>query len=438
MSKILTKDQKNKRQISAGNEKEERINPFAQSQAQLNKAAHALKLDPSIHAILLEPERELHVSLPIRMDDGSVKVFQGFRVQYNSTRGPYKGGIRFHPDETIDTIRALAAWMTWKSALLDLPLGGGKGGIICNPKKLSEGELERLSRSYMRHVWQMVGPNQDIPAPDVYTNAQTMAWIMDEYVRIQGRFLPGVITGKPLNLGGSHGREDATGRGGVYIAREAAKYKGMDLSQASVAIQGFGNAGSFAAFLMRELMKSKIVAVSDSQGGIFNGDGLDVEAVFQHKQTTGSVIDYPGTEKLTNEELLELDVDVLFPSGLEDVITSKNAPNIKAKIIIELANGPTTLEADEILFEKGIFVIPDFLSNAGGVTVSYFELVQNLNYDHWTSSDVHLKLDAKMSRAFYDTLEVYKEWENLDMRTAAYIVAIGRIAETMKLRGLPL
>jgi glutamate dehydrogenase (NAD(P)+) len=438
MSKTPTENLKSKGKVTSETIKDQVINPFAQAQAQLNKAAHAIQLDPAIHAILLEPERELHVSLPIRMDDGTIQVFKGFRVQFNSTRGPYKGGIRFHPSETIDTIRALAAWMTWKTALLDLPLGGGKGGIICNPKNLSEGELERLSRSYVRHVWQMIGPNQDIPAPDVYTNAQTMAWMMDEYVRIQGRFLPGVITGKPLNLGGSHGRDDATGRGGVYVVREAAKYKGVDLSKASIAIQGYGNAGSFAAILMKELMDSKIVAVSDSKGGIFKGDGLDPEAVLKHKQKTGSVIDFPGTEKITNQELLELEVDVLFPSGLEDVITAQNADNIKAKIIIELANGPTTLEADEILFGKGILVVPDFLSNAGGVTVSYFELVQNLNYDHWISSDVHLKLDAKMSRAFYDVLEVFKEIENLDMRTAAYIVAIRRVANTMKLRGLPL
>ena len=280
---------------------QENINPFTQAQNQLTKAARIINLDPDILAILSQPERELHVSLPIRMDDGTVKVFKGFRVQYNSTRGPYKGGIRFHPQETIFTIRALAAWMTWKTALLDLPLGGGKGGIICDPKSMSTGELERLSRSYVRHVWQMIGPNQDIPAPDVYTTPQIMAWMMDEYVRIQGKFLPGVITGKPLNLGGSPGRDDATARGGVFVVREAAKFKGLELSEATVAIQGYGNAGSYAAILMEELMHSKIVAVSDSQGGIFNGDGLDPQAVLKHKQKTGSVIDFPGAENLTNE-----------------------------------------------------------------------------------------------------------------------------------------
>ena len=417
---------------------QENINPFTQAQNQLTKAARIINLDPDILAILSQPERELHVSLPIRMDDGTVKVFKGFRVQYNSTRGPYKGGIRFHPQETIFTIRALAAWMTWKTALLDLPLGGGKGGIICDPKSMSTGELERLSRSYVRHVWQMIGPNQDIPAPDVYTTPQIMAWMMDEYVRIQGKFLPGVITGKPLNLGGSPGRNDATARGGVFVVREAAKFKGLELSEATVAIQGYGNAGSYAAILMEELMHSKIVAVSDSQGGIFNGDGLDPQAVLKHKQKTGSVIDFPGAENLTNEELLELDVDILIPSGLEDVITEKNAANIKAKIILELANGPTTLEADEILVQKDVLVIPDFLANAGGVTVSYFELVQNLNYDNWTTGQIHRKLDSKMSKAFYDALEVYEEFDNVDMRMAAYIVAIRRIAGTMQLRGLPL
>ncbi|MFH1829600.1 MAG: Glu/Leu/Phe/Val dehydrogenase, partial [Pseudomonadota bacterium] len=251
------------------------INPFALAQAQLDKAAKILNLDPAIHAILREPERELHVSLPVRMDDGSVRVFKGFRVQYNSTRGPHKGGIRYHPDETIDTVRALGAWMTWKTALMDLPLGGGKGGIICDPKKLSAGELERLSRSYVRHVWQVIGPNKDIPAPDVYTNPQIMAWMMDEYCRIEGRFLPGVITGKPIELGGSFGRSDATARGGVYTIREAAKYLRMDLSKATVAIQGYGNAGFFAALLTKELLGSKMLAASDSSGGIFCGDGLD-------------------------------------------------------------------------------------------------------------------------------------------------------------------
>jgi len=417
---------------------QENINPFTQAQNQLNKAARIINLDPDVLAILSQPERELHVSLPIRMDDGTVKVFNGFRVQYNSTRGPYKGGIRFHPQETIFTVRALAAWMTWKTALLDLPLGGGKGGIICNPKSMSAGELERLSRSYVRHVWQMIGPNQDIPAPDVYTNPQIMAWMMDEYVRTQGKFLPGVITGKPLDLGGSPGRNDATARGGVFVVREAAKFKGLELSEATVAIQGYGNAGSYAALLMEELMHSKIVAVSDSRGAIFSGDGLDPQAVLKHKQKTGSVIDFPGAENLTNEELLELDVDILIPSGLEDVITEKNAANIKAKIILELANGPTTLEADEILVQKDVLVIPDFLANAGGVTVSYFELVQNLNYDNWTTGEIHRKLDSKMSKAFYDALEVYEEFDNVDMRMASYIVAIRRIAGTMQLRGLPL
>jgi glutamate dehydrogenase (NAD(P)+) len=414
------------------------INPFVLAQEQFNRAADVMGLEPDIRAILSEPERELHVSLPIRMDDGSVRVFKGFRVQYNSTRGPHKGGIRFHPDETIDTVRALAAWMTWKTAVMRLPLGGGKGGIICNPKEMSVGELERLSRSYVRHVWQVIGPNRDIPAPDVYTNPQTMAWMADEYCRIQGHFHPGVITGKPLDLLGSHGRDDATARGGVYTVREAAKHLGMDMKGATVAIQGFGNAGSFGATLMEEILGSKVVAVSDSRGGIYDSRGLDSAKVIAHKEQTGSVVGFPGAGSVTNEELLELDVDVLLPSALEEVITASNAPRIKARIVGELANGPTTLEADRILHEREVFVIPDFLCNAGGVTVSYYELVQNLNYDHWSTERVHQKLDSRMTIAFNDVLGVYEERKGIDMRLAAYIVAIRRIADTMRLRGLPL
>ncbi len=409
-------------------------NPFEIAQAQLDRAAKLLNLEPGVHAMLREPMRELHVSLPVKMDDGTTKVFKGFRVQYNDARGPNKGGIRFHPDETIDTVRALAAWMTWKCAIVDIPLGGGKGGVVCNPKEMSQRELEQLSRAYIDAVGRILGPEKDIPAPDVYTNPQTMAWMMDEFSKLRGYYCPGVITGKPLELGGSEGRGDATARGGMYTLREAAKFLDIDLSKATVAIQGFGNAGSFAAILAEEMFGSKIVAVSDSRGGIFNPDGFSAKAVLDHKNKTGSVIGFPGTKPVSNEELLELDVDVLLPSALENVITGENASRIKAKIIGELANGPTTPEADDILYKNNRFVIPDFLCNAGGVTVSYFEWVQNITGDYWEEEYVHERLDKKMTKAFHDTLTVSLE-RKVDMRTAAYMVAIQRVAEAMKLRG---
>ena len=409
-------------------------NPFEIAQAQLDKAASKLGLDPGVHALLREPLRELHVSLPVKMDDGSVKVFQGFRVQYNDARGPNKGGIRYHPDETIDTIRALAAWMTWKCAVVDIPLGGGKGGIICNPKELSEGELERLSRAYIGQVGRMLGPEKDIPAPDVYTTPQIMAWMMDEFSKIRGYNCPGVITGKPLAVGGSEGRGDATGRGGAYTVRDAAKHLNIDLSKATVAIQGFGNAGQFGATLFASLLGCKIVAVSDTRGGIYSEDGMDAEAIVKYKLETGTVTGFPGTRPVSNEDLLELSVDVLIPAALDGVITERNADRIRAKIICELANGPTTPEADEILYKNDVFVIPDFLANAGGVTVSYFEWVQNVISYYWEEDEVHAKLDKKMTKAFQDVLATSLD-AKVDMRTAAYMVAIERVAEVMKLRG---
>jgi glutamate dehydrogenase (NAD(P)+) len=412
----------------------EQKNPFAIAQAQLDKAAAKLGPDPAVHAVLREPLRELHVTLPVRMDDGTVKVFKGFRVQYNDARGPNKGGIRFHPDETIDTVRALAAWMTWKCAVVDIPLGGGKGGVICNPKEMSEAELERLSRAYIDQVGRILGPEKDIPAPDVYTTPQIMAWMMDEYSKITGYHAPGVITGKPLVVGGSEGRGDATARGGAYTVREAAKYLNIDLTKSTCAIQGFGNAGQYAALLFSSLLGCKIVAVSDTKGGVYNPEGLDPELLVKHKQDTGSVVGFPNTKQISNEDLLELDVDVLVPAALEGVITEENAPRIKARIICELANGPTTPEADEILYKNNVFVIPDFLANAGGVTVSYFEWVQNLMNYYWEEEEVHAKLDKKMTKAFADVLSTSLE-HKVDMRTAAYMVAIQRVAEAMKVRG---
>lgn len=409
-------------------------NPFTMAQRQLDEAAAMLGLDPATHTLLREPMRELSVTIPLRMDDGSVRIYRGYRVQYNDARGPCKGGIRWHPDETLDTIRALAAWMTWKTAVMDIPLGGGKGGIVCNPKELSPTEQERLARGYIRTVWQILGEETDIPAPDVYTNPQIMAWMMDEYSIIKGHMVPGMITGKPLAVGGSAGRVDATARGGIYTVREAAKALGMDLQGATVAIQGYGNAGHFTHQLAVEVLGMKVVAVSDSRGGIYNEKGLDFKAVARHKKETGSVVDAHNTTPLTNEELLELNVTVLFPSALENVITQENAGRIKANIIAELANGPTTPEADKILFEKNICVLPDFLCNAGGVTVSYFELVQNAYNYYWPLETVHKRLDAKMTGAFHAVNQVAQA-KKVHNRLAAYLVAVQRVAEAAKLRG---
>jgi len=409
-------------------------NPFEIAQRQLDECARILKLDDSVREVLRVPMREMHMSIPVRMDNGKLRVFQGFRVQYNNARGPMKGGIRFHPDETIDTVRALSAWMTWKTSIVDIPLGGAKGGVICNPKEMSVGELERLSRAYIQSVSEIVGPEKDVPAPDVYTTGQIMAWMMDEFSKIYQKNQFGLITGKPLELGGSAGRGDATARGGCYTIREAAKNLGINLKGATVAIQGFGNAGSFAASLATSLLGCKIIAVSDSKGGILNKAGLDVEAVIKHKEKTGSVVNFPKSESISNEKLLELDVVLLIPSALEGVITDKNASNIKAKIMCELANGPTTPEADDILYKNGVHVIPDFLANAGGVTVSYFEMVQNFYMYYWDEALVHERLDKKMTSAYNATLNASKKY-NVNMRKAAYVVAVGRVVEAMRLRG---
>lgn len=411
-------------------------NPFKIAQEQLREANRYLKMDDGTLQTLMDPMRELVVTLPIKMDDGKVRVFKGFRVQYNDARGPTKGGIRFHPDETIDTVRALAAWMTWKTAVVGIPLGGGKGGIICNPKELSDGELERLSRQYVRQVGRILGIDKDIPAPDVYTNPQIMAWMSDEYYWQVGHNEPGAFTGKPIEVGGSLGRGDATARGGIICVREACEHLGMDTTSNTFAVQGFGNAGQYAALLMHEMLGTgnKLLAVSDSRGGVYCADGIDPQAIVDYKLETGRVEGFPGTTPISNADLLELELDILFPSALENVITKDNAPQIRSKISCELANGPTTPEGDSILCEKNVFVIPDFLANAGGVTVSYFEQVQNgMNY-YWDLEDVHERLDKKMTCAFKGVLEASKK-HGVNMRIAAYIVAVARVARSMKLRG---
>lgn len=412
----------------------EELNPFKIAQAQFDEAAEVLGLEPAMRQILRWPRREYSFTIPVKMDDGTTEVFHGYRVQYNDARGPTKGGIRWHPAETMDTVRALAAWMTWKTAVVDIPLGGGKGGVTCNPKEFSEGEKERLARGWMRVIARELGEHRDSPAPDVYTNPQIMAWMMDEFESIVGRNHPAVITGKPIPIGGSQGRGDATARGGIFTLREACKILGID-PKGTYAIQGFGNAGQFAALLHPEVLGGgKLVAVSDSRGGIYVEGGMDPKAIVKHKLETGKVGDFPGSKPITNEELLELEVDILYPAALENVITKENAPRIKAKISCELANGPTTPEADVILHEKGVHVIPDFLANAGGVTVSYFEQVQGTYNYYWPLEEVRKQLDAKMTAAYHAVYKMHKE-KKVHMRLAAYLVSVARVAEAVKLRG---
>jgi len=412
----------------------EELNPFAMAQKQFDECACILEMDPSIRGVLRVPKREIVVNIPVRLDDGTLKVFQGLRVQYNDAKGPTKGGIRFHPLETIDTIRALAAWMTWKCAVVDIPLGGAKGGIICDPKALSRGELERLSRGYIQAIWPLIGPEKDIPAPDVYTNPRIMAWMMDEYSRLSGMNQFGVITGKPLQVGGTRGRIDATARGGMLALREAAEVLGLELEKATVAVQGFGNAGYYAARLCRDMFGSRIVAVSDSRGGVYNKEGLLPDALYEFKTKSATVSGFPESRQVSNEELLELDVDVLIPAALENVINEENAGRINARIVAELANGPTTPEADVILHENGVHVIPDFLCNAGGVTVSYFEMVQNFSMYYWEEEEINRQLDKKMTAAYHSVYNASKEM-GIHMRHAAYVVSVKRVIEAMKLRG---
>ncbi len=410
------------------------INPWAVAQAQFDLAAERLNLDPGLRKVLREPRRELIVHFPVKMDDGSVQVFTGYRVQHNLGRGPAKGGIRYHQDVSLDEVKALAMWMTWKCAVVGIPYGGGKGGVVVDPKKLSMKELEGLTRRYATEISIIIGPEKDIPAPDVNTNAQTMAWIMDTYSMHVGYTVPGVVTGKPIALGGSEGRNEATARGAVFCIVEAAAHLGLDLHTATVAVQGFGNAGSIAAELIRD-EGSTVVAVSDSTGGIHNPAGLDIDRVVAWKKEHGTVQGFPGSTDISNSDLLEVECDILIPAALENQIAAHNAGRIKARLVAEAANGPTTPEADEILYRNGVFTIPDILCNAGGVTVSYFEWVQDLNRDFWNEDEVNEKLKGIMVKAFRDTL-IMSLKETVNMRTAAYLLAVQRVADATAMRGL--
>ena len=410
-------------------------NPYQMALKQLDQTAKIIELDPGIHKILSKPKRVLTVSLPVKMDDGRVEVFTGFRSQHNDARGPFKGGIRYHPQVTIEEVMALSMWMTWKCAIVGIPLGGGKGGIICDPKKMSNTELERLTRRYAYAISDIIGPYTDIPAPDVYTGGQEMAWIMDTYSTIKGNFgEPGVITGKPIPIGGSLGRNEATGRGLSFTVREASKRKNISMNEATVVVQGFGNAGQFAAQLVEE-QGAKIIAVSDTQGAIINKNGFSVNELIKFKKDNKSIKGFPGSSEISNEELLTTECTILIPAALENQITAENASRIKTKIVAEAANGPTTPEADEILYNNDILVIPDVLANSGGVTVSYFEWLQNLRREYWTEKEVNDRLDEIMTRAFKEVYDAHVYY-NTNMRTASIALAVKRVAEAAQLRGI--
>jgi glutamate dehydrogenase (NAD(P)+) len=409
-------------------------NVFGAMLQEFEGAARILNLDPGIWKILTKPKRQIIVSCPVQMDNGSIEVFTGYRVQYNITLGPAKGGIRFHPDVTLDEVAALAAWMTWKCAVAQLPFGGGKGGIICDPTRMSKRELEALTRRYTAEIIDAVGPDKDVPAPDVNTNEQIMAWFMDTYSMHVGHTATAVVTGKPVEMGGSLGRREATGRGVMIITRESAKHLGFSLQGARVAVQGFGNVGSVAADLLQD-MGAKIIAVTDWKSGVYNAGGLDIKKLIAHNQQFRTVDGFPGAETISNAELFKLDVDVLIPAALEEQITSDNMRDIRARLIVEGANGPTTPDAHKYLHERGTFVVPDILANAGGVTVSYFEWVQDRHGYFWQEHEVNERLEAKMVQAFTVVLETAQKY-NVDMRVAAYIVAINRVATVTKLRGM--
>jgi len=412
----------------------EDLNPYRISQIQFDIAAEYLKLDAGLRQILRTPKRILEVSVPTKMDNGQVKVFTGYRVQHNIARGPAKGGIRYHPAVTLDEVRALAAWMTWKTATVNIPYGGGKGGVICDPKRMSKPELERMTRRYASEIFPIIGPEQDIPAPDVYTDSQTMAWIMDTYSMTKGYSTLGVVTGKPLSIGGSEGRNEATARGCLFVTEEACRVKKMSLRGSSVAIQGFGNAGSLAAKLFSE-KKARVIAISDSRGGVFNSRGIDPLKAMRYKERSGTVVGMPGTSRISNDDLLTMKCDILIPAALENVITLNNADQIKAKIVAEAANGPTTPHADEVLARRGVLLLPDILANAGGVTVSYFEWVQDLQNFFWSESEVNAKLESVMKRAFQEVHESMRK-HRTHMRTGAYCLAVGRVADATLVRGL--
>jgi glutamate dehydrogenase (NAD(P)+) len=397
-------------------------------------AARILNLEPGIWKILTNPKRQITVSCPIQMDNGEIEVFTGFRVQYNITLGPAKGGIRYHPGVTLDEVTALAAWMTWKCAVAHIPFGGGKGGVICDPTKMSKREIEALTRRYIAEIIDAIGPEKDVPAPDVNTNEQIMAWVMDTYSMHVGHTETAVVTGKPVELGGSLGRREATGRGVMIAARESARHVGFSIKGAKVAIQGFGNVGSVSADLLVKEMGAIVVGVADWKGGVFNAKGLDIPKLLDYVQQHKTVAGFPG-DPITNEELFKLDVDILIPAALENQITAENAPFIKAKVLIEGANGPTTPDANKLLDERGVFVVPDILANSAGVTTSYFEWVQDRYGYFWTEKEVNERLENKMCEAFNAVLQTALKYK-VDMRTAAYIVAISRVATVTRLRGM--
>ncbi len=408
--------------------------PFVTAQRQFDRAADYLNLDPAARTVLRDVQRVLEVNFPVHMDDGSIRLFKGYRVQHNMHRGPTKGGIRYHPSVSLPEVKALAMWMTWKNAIFHLPFGGAKGGVIVDPKKLSTHELENLTRRFTSEISIIIGPESDIPAPDVGTNAQTMAWMMDTYSMHAGRSVPAVVTGKPISIGGSQGREEATGRGVMIVTLEALKHSQIDPSTATVAVQGFGNVGSNSARLLAE-QGVKVVAVSDVSGGIYNPAGLNIPDVLRYTQEHGTLKGFRNAQSVTNDQLLELPVTVLVPAALENQITDRNAARIQAKIIVEGANGPTTPEADAILNDKGVFVVPDVLANAGGVTVSYFEWVQDLQHFFWSEDEINERLHRIMRDSFARVLST-KESNDVDMRLAAYIVAVRTVADATDARSI--
>lgn len=412
----------------------EQLDKTCEVVAAINAQGESFSLSNDEIEILKSPKRVLEVSLPVKMDDGTLKVFSAYRVQHNDIRGPFKGGIRFHPQVDLDEVKSLAFWMTFKCAVADIPYGGGKGGVTLNPKEMSQAELERVTRAYVRAISDNVGPQKDVPAPDVYTNSQTMAWFMDEFSRISGHNEPAVVTGKPIEIGGSLGRDTATAQGGFFVFENIFNKMILDKKKSMVAIQGFGNAGMNFAKIAHDAGYN-VVAVSDSRGGIFSEEGLDIEKVITHKEKNGSVQDFPAAKNITNEELLELDLEVLVPAALEGVITLKNVEKIKAKLLLELANGPVTIEAGEVLHKKGVVFIPDILANSGGVIVSYFEWVQNLRHFYWSKEKIHNLLNEKITNAANLVWERMQK-SKIDMRTAAYVVAIERLAKALRVRGV--